>query len=294
MDVAVPPLLCVAAVATGLLLRHAAWAGVPCASSSRVMPVLVAAAFAAAHHYGTPRGTSQHVAVVAAAAAWACVTLGRRLQTTGLTGSIATGKSTVARMLAARGAVLVDADALARAAVAPGTLPLRVLTWRLGRGILAPDGSLDRPALRSRIARDPAARVLVNSVVHPSIAARLLCAVAWHRWACGRPVVLDLPLLYETGGPLLRALVWPVMVVSAPEEARLARLLARDYASATRDAGAAAAAEAEAEARALIAAQWPQAAKVARGNVELRNDGGVAQLGAAVDEVWHARLAGLP
>lgn len=292
-------LLAVAVVAAGVLLRRAAWAGWSLAGS-RVAPLLVAACVALAHHLGRPlraasadaRQSSDSEWLLWAAGAWICVTLGLRLQTTGLTGSIAVGKTSVANELAARGATLVDADALARAAVAPGTLSLWLLVWGLGGGILAADATLDRRALRNRIARDPASRAFVNAVVHPSVAARLLAAVAWHRWVCGRAVVLDVPLLFETGGPAMRALVWPVVVVTAPEGTQLARLLARDYAAAT--AGADAAAAAEAEARALIAAQMPQGAKAARGDVVVRNDGSPAQLAGAVGELWSARLARLP
>ena len=189
----------------------------------------------------------------------------RRLRVAGLTGGIGSGKSRVSAALANSGAgiVLIDLDVLAREAVRPGARAFERIAARFGRGAVvdAATGELDRAALRAIIARDAAARAFVNGATHPEIFRLLLALVARERWLCGRTVVVDAPLLFESGW-LLRLLCAPVVVVQCSEETQLRRLLAR----ADGRAGG------EAQARAMVAAQWPLARKAGLADVVFAND----------------------
>lgn len=136
----------------------------------------------------------------------------------GLTGGIGSGKSTVARMLEARGAVLIDADAIARELVEPGQPALEALAREFGAGILQPDGSLSRATLARLAFENPGATERLNAIMHPLIAAeskrRMDSAPA------GAVVVYDMPLLVETGQA---SLVDMVVVVDVPQEVQLER-----------------------------------------------------------------------
>jgi dephospho-CoA kinase len=137
----------------------------------------------------------------------------------GLTGGIGSGKSTVAALLAKRGAIVVDADAIAREVVEPGTPTLQKLVERFGPEILHPDGSLDRPALAALAFVDDATRKELEAITHPAIGELFLQRVA--QAAPGSIVVHDVPLLVEsTRGYDYAA----VIVVEAPLETRLDRL----------------------------------------------------------------------
>jgi len=127
----------------------------------------------------------------------------------------------VSRHLASRGAVIVDADLLARQVVEPGRPSLRKLADRFGPTIVDPStGALNRAALREVISRDADARRFVNSVVHPAVAMEMVRLVAVHRWIRGETVVIDSPLLFESGN-VLRWLCCPILVVTTPEAAQL-------------------------------------------------------------------------
>jgi dephospho-CoA kinase len=119
----------------------------------------------------------------------------------GLTGGIASGKSVVAKRLAERGAVVVDADVLAREVVEPGTPALAAIADHFGPGVIADDGSLDRPALGAVIFSDPAERLALNAITHPAVwkRARELFAAA-ERDDPDAVVVYDVPLLVEAAG----------------------------------------------------------------------------------------------
>ncbi len=173
----------------------------------------------------------------------------------GLTGGIATGKSTFAGALRALGVPVIDADQLAREVVAPGTPALAAIAAAFGPAILDPRGALDRRALGAAVFADPAARRRLEEITHPAIRAAM--AAATSRLAAGGVdlAVYETPLLYEVG---LDAALDLVIVVAAPPEAQVARLRARDGLSA-----------AEAEAR--LAAQWPIAEKIARADVVIDN-----------------------
>jgi dephospho-CoA kinase len=140
----------------------------------------------------------------------------------GLTGGIASGKSTVADLFAGFGATVIDADRIAREIVMPGAPALASLTRALGSGILAPDGGLDRQRLRERIFRDPGTRSIVESILHPAIIAEL---VRQADAASGPYQVLVIPLLVESGR---QRLVNRVLVVDCTEEQQIERLMRRD------------------------------------------------------------------
>lgn len=189
------------------------------------------------------------------------------LRVFGLTGGIGSGKSTVARLLRERGVPVVDADDLARQAVAAGSEGLQQVVAAFGSDILAPDGSLDRKTLAERVFSDEIARKRLNAITHPLV--RELSQQAFAALDA-RGVTLaayDVPLLFEVG---LDQVMRPVVVVSASESNQVARICARDGAT-------------ESEARARIAAQLPLAEKVKRADHVLDNDGAEAALAAQVD-----------
>ena len=186
----------------------------------------------------------------------------------GLTGGIGSGKSEVSRLLASYGAVVVDADAIAREVVAPGTPGLRQVVAEFGPDVLGPDGTLDRPRLGALVFADEGARRRLEAIVHPLVRQRsqeLMDA------APGDAVVVyDVPLLVEND---LGAGFDVVVVVDAPEETRLARLLARRGMR-------------EDEARARIAAQAGRDQRLAAADVVLDNAGSLHDLGARVRALW--------
>lgn len=142
----------------------------------------------------------------------------------GLTGGIAAGKSTVARRLAEHGAVVIDADALARAAVEPGSPGLAAIVERFGDSVIAADGSLDRAALGGLVFADEAARADLNAIVHPEVARLYRERLAdLERSQPDAIVVYDVPLLVEARSADEFALV---VVVHAPADVRLERLVA--------------------------------------------------------------------
>jgi dephospho-CoA kinase len=191
------------------------------------------------------------------------------LRLIGLTGGIATGKSTFADALRARGVPVVDADALARAVVAPGSPALAEIVRTFGPDVLDGQGGLDRRRLGARVFSDPKMRRRLEAITHPAIREAMGAETAGLARA-GHPIAFyDAPLLYEVG---LDSAVDSVVVVYAPREAQLARLAARDGASA-----------ADAEAR--LAAQWPVDEKAARADFLVDNTGGVGDLGPKADRL---------
>ena len=185
----------------------------------------------------------------------------------GLTGGIGSGKSTVAAMLAARGAVVVDADAIARQVVEPGTPALAKLVERFGADILAADGTLDRPALAAKAFVSDEERKALESITHPAIGEEFLRQVA-----AAPPdaiVVHDVPLLVES----TRGLQYDaVIVVEAPLEVRLDRLEARGV---PRE---------DARRRIALQASDEDRRKVATWVVD--NGGDVASLERQIDAIW--------
>ena len=144
----------------------------------------------------------------------------------GLTGSIATGKSSVCRFLAQLGAVIIDADALARQVVAPGSVGLEQVIGRFGQEVLTPDGELDRAALRRLIFSDEQAKAELEAIIHPLVLAEEQRLIAQARAADPKAViVVDLPLLYE----IKEAHRFDkIIVVYADQKTQVQRLIARD------------------------------------------------------------------
>ncbi|MEU1073832.1 MULTISPECIES: dephospho-CoA kinase [unclassified Streptomyces] len=186
----------------------------------------------------------------------------------GLTGGIGAGKSEVSRMLVSYGAVLIDADKIAREVVEPGTAGLAAVVEAFGSGILAADGTLDRPALGAIVFADPAKLAVLNGIVHPLVGARSAELEA----AAGPDsvVIHDVPLLTENG---LAPLYDLVVVVDAAPATQLDRL--------TRLRGMA---KAEAEAR--MAAQATREQRLAVADLVIDNDGPLEALEPQVAEVW--------
>jgi dephospho-CoA kinase len=160
-----------------------------------------------------------------------------------LTGGIATGKSTVAATLRACQVPVVDADVLAREAVAPGTAGWRAVVDRFGPGVVGADGGLDRAGLGRLVFADPAARRALELIIHPWVRAAI---AAFFATATAPAAVAEIPLVYESD---LAADFDAVVVVACHPREQLRRLMARDGLS-------------EADARARIAAQWPIEDKV--------------------------------
>lgn len=192
----------------------------------------------------------------------------------GLTGNIASGKSTVAHQLAQLGATVIDADTLARAAVAPGTPGYLAVVNAFGPGVVQPDGTLDRAELRRLVFFDPQRRSALNAIVHPAVGRLRMAALADATARGDRIVISDIPLLFEVG---LEHLFDGIILVDAPAALRRARLIA--------DRGLPAH-----EADAMIAAQWPSEKKRALANWVIDNDGSKAQLQARVAELWDTIL----
>ncbi len=190
----------------------------------------------------------------------------------GLTGGIGAGKSAVAERLAAHGAIVIDADRLAREVVAAGTDGLAEVVRTFGPDIRAKDGSLDRPALARRVFHDDAARRTLQNIIHPRVRARTAELVA-----AAPPdavVVNDVPLLVEAN---LQNAYEVVIVVLADEETRIDRLV-RDRGM-SRD-----------EATARIRAQATDEQRRAVADVVIVNDGSLDELHRQVDDVWRSRL----
>ncbi|MEV0295450.1 dephospho-CoA kinase [Nocardia sp. NPDC050710] len=190
----------------------------------------------------------------------------------GLTGGMGAGKSTVARILAERGAVVIDADAIAREVVAPGTEGLAALAEAFGPDILAADGSLDRPALAARAFGDDESRAKLNSITHPLVGKRTAELIA--AAAPDAILVQDIPLLVENGlAPLMNL----VLVVDVEAETRIRRLV--EY----RDVS-------EADARARISAQASDEQRRAAADVLLDNNGAPSDIEPVVRRLWDERL----
>ncbi|HET9169770.1 MAG TPA: dephospho-CoA kinase [Actinospica sp.] len=186
----------------------------------------------------------------------------------GLTGGIGAGKSTVARLLAAHGAIVLDADLAARAVVEPGTEGLAEVVEAFGPEVLRADGSLDRAALAAVVFADEERRARLNAIVHPRVRAWMAERAA--EAPEGSVVVQDIPLLVEGG---LAPLFEYIVVVDADDDTRIARLVA--------DRGMT-----EPEARARIAAQAPRELRNAAADRLIENSGGKEELEKAVAELW--------
>jgi len=189
----------------------------------------------------------------------------------GLTGGIGSGKSTAAAMLVERGAVLVDADQLARQVVAPGTDGLQRVVERFGPAIVLADGTLDRPQLASIVFADEGARRDLNAIVHPAVGV-LMAERLTALHTTDNVVVLDVPLLVE-GGARDRYPVAGVLVIDTPVDLAIERLV-----------GSRRMDRADAERR--VAAQASRAQRLAMADYVIVNMGTLEELALMVDRAW--------
>jgi dephospho-CoA kinase len=186
----------------------------------------------------------------------------------GLTGGIGAGKSEVSRRLAAQGAVVIDADLIAREVVEPGTEGLAEVVEAFGDGVLRPDGALDRGRLGDLVFADPELRSQLNAIIHPKVAKRM----AELERAAGPSaiVVHDVPLIAENG----RAGAYDVVVVvDAPPKVQAERLVRRR--GMTRE-----------QARARMAAQASRGQRLAIADIVLDNSGSLTELDRQVGDLW--------
>jgi dephospho-CoA kinase len=186
----------------------------------------------------------------------------------GLTGGIGSGKSEVSRRLAAQGAVVIDADAIAREAVAPGTEGLAEVIEVFGPEVLLPDGSLDRPRLGDIVFADPQLRARLNGIVHPLVGARM--QTLEQAAGAGAIVVHDVPLITENN---LAGTYDLVVVVDVPPRTQLDRLVR--HRGLSRD-----------QAKARIAAQASRADRLAIAGIVIDNSGSLAELDRLAGELW--------
>jgi dephospho-CoA kinase len=187
----------------------------------------------------------------------------------GLTGGIASGKSTVAKFFAAVGVPIIDTDQVAREVVEPGQPPLERLVERFGRAILTADGHLDRPKLREIVFTDPRARADLEALTHPAIGTAV---EAWSAAAGGPYQILILPLLVEKN---LASHLDRVLVVDCDEELQIRRLQARDGSTLE-------------QARAILNAQTSRTARLKAAHDVIHNDGDLSVVRDQVSAL-HAR-----
>lgn len=176
----------------------------------------------------------------------------------GLTGGIGSGKSTVLQMLREHGAAAVDADAISRAATAPGGAAIPLIAQRFGAGFIDASGALDRSRMRERAYAHPEARRELEQIIHPLVGEEIARQVEAALAAGARCIVFDIPLLVETGR--WRAEVDRVLVVDCEPETQVARVAARSGLAPD-------------EVRAIIAAQAPRALRLAAADIVICNEG---------------------
>src|SRR5690242_6957157 len=193
----------------------------------------------------------------------------RKIFRVGLTGGIASGKSTVAKFFAALGVPIIDTDQVAREVVEPGQPPLERLVERFGQTILTPDGHLDRPKLREIVFSDPRARADLEALTHPAIGTAV---EAWSAAAGGPYQVLILPLLVEKN---LASHVDRVLVVDCNEELQIRRLQARDGST-------------DEQARAILDAQTSRTSRLKAAHDVIQNEGDLSGVRDQVSAL-HAR-----
>ncbi|KZE39834.1 dephospho-CoA kinase [Bhargavaea cecembensis] len=193
----------------------------------------------------------------------------------GLTGSIASGKSTVSRMFEERGFPIVDADRVARLVVEPGQPALNEIRQAFGDEVILEDGTMDRAAVGERIFNDPAERKKLNDIMHPAIRKEMLRQRDGYFDRGAKTVVMDIPLLFESR---LQHYVDKILVVSVTEETQLKRLMERNGFS-------------EKEARARISSQLPIPEKERGADAVIYNNGTIGESEKQLDrilEAWNA------
>lgn len=194
----------------------------------------------------------------------------------GLTGGIGSGKSTVSAGLVARGAVLIDADAITRSLQEPGEPVFEAMVERFGRAVVAGDGSLDRQAVADIVFHDSEALADLNAIVHPAVGAEIGRRLQQAHEEQPDVVVLDVPLLVESG----RGDMAGVIVVDVDPELAIRRLVTHRGFD-------------EVDARARVSHQVDRAQRVAAADLVIDNSGSLDELGAEIDRAW-AWIEGLP
>jgi dephospho-CoA kinase len=187
-----------------------------------------------------------------------------------ITGGAGSGKSTVARMFQELGAEVLDADAVARAAVAVGMPAWRELRRHYGDDYFNVDGSLNRSILAQRVFTDPEARSQVNALIHPIVVQTLLNRVTELEHRGVELVLVEVPLLFETGR---EGSFDKVIVVTAPETDQISRLQSRDQ-------------RGETEIQGILKAQWPLRDKIARADYVVKNGGNLSDTRQQVKKIW--------
>jgi dephospho-CoA kinase len=187
-----------------------------------------------------------------------------------ITGGAGSGKSTVARMFQELGAVVLDADQAARDVVAVGTLAWQELRRLFGEDFFNLNGRLDRSRLAEKVFTDPEARRKLNALIHPLVAQELQKQVSELECQGVELVLVEVPLLFETGR---EAAFDRVIVVTVPPDDQIRRLKSRDH-------------RGEAEIRGILQAQWPLADKVARADYVVDNSGELSSTRQQVKNIW--------
>jgi len=188
----------------------------------------------------------------------------------GLTGGIGSGKSAVSRLLAAHGAVILDADLVAREVVAAGSEGLAAVVGKFGPQLVLPDGSLDRPALGAMVFADPERLAALNAIVHPLVGRRTADLTTQARDSGTNVLVHDVPLLVENG---LAPFYDVVVVVDLPPQLQLDRLVGQRGME-------------EADARSRMARQTTREQRLAVADEVIDNTGSLDQLAELVDALW--------
>lgn len=186
----------------------------------------------------------------------------------GLTGGIGSGKSTVSAALAARGAVVIDADAITRELQEPGQPVFDEIVEQFGPSVVGPDGRLDRQALADIVFHDEAKRKALEAIVHPAVGAEIATRLA-AEVGTDHVVVLDVPLLVESGRDDLAGTI----VVDTDPEVAVTRLVEQRGMS-------------EADARARMASQISREERLAHADLVINNDGSLDDLEAEIDRAW--------
>lgn len=195
-----------------------------------------------------------------------------------LTGNIASGKSTVARLFADWGATIIDADQIVHALQRPGTPTLAAIVDRFGTDVLRDDGSLDRAKLRAGVFGNTQALSDLNAIMHPAVATERERQIQAAKAAGARIVISDIPLLFEVGDP---SRFDAVVLVDAPVDLRRDRIMKNRHLD-------------RAQADAMIAAQLAPEEKRARSRFVIDNDGDEAELHTRAHAVWDALVAMIP
>ncbi|WP_422122981.1 dephospho-CoA kinase [Planococcus sp. X10-3] len=187
----------------------------------------------------------------------------------GLTGSIASGKSTVSKMLEEMGFPIIDADMVARQVVEPGSETLSKIEVLFGAEVIKPDGTMDREKVGAYIFSDPVKRKQLNDIIHPAIRAEMLRQRDEYLTEGFQTIVMDIPLLFESK---LQHFVDKILVVSVTEENQLARLIERNGLS-------------EKDARARIGSQLPMSVKEEGADAVIYNNGTIEETARQLERI---------